>query len=159
MIKKTVSVFLVLLLCFSFTSCRGGETVYSHCELTIPLSNDFSEIENENFDVTYTDGETVVAIVRISFKAGLSSGISNLMSAHEFGEYWLERCGRDASIVKGSAVYCEYYETQGAHEQYYLEAFYRSKYAYFVVLFATAAENREKNLGKYLEYAEGVKFT
>lgn len=158
MIKKIISAFLALLLCFSFASC-SDEPVYSHCELTIPLPNSFSKIENQDFDVTYTDGETAVAILRISFEAGLNSGISNLMSASEFGEYWLERCEREASIVKGSTVYCEYYETQGSHEQYYLEAFYRSKYAYFVVLFATAAENREKNVGKYREYADGVIFT
>ena len=155
MIKKTISATLILLLCFSFVSCLDTDTVYSHCELTIPLADNFREIENENFDVTYTDGESAVAILRISFEAGLKSGISNLMSSYEFGEFWLERCERDASVVKEGTVYCEYYDG----EQYYLETFYRSKDAYFVVLFATAAKNREKNFGKYLEYAEGVKFS
>jgi hypothetical protein len=155
LIKKTVSAFLVVLLCFSFVCCSNEPTVYSHCELTIPLAESFSEIENENFDVTYTDRESVVAILRISFEAGLNSGISNLMSAYEFGEFWLERCEREASVVKGSTVYCEYYDG----EQYYLEAFYRSKRAYFVVLFATAEENADKNRGKYLEYADGVIFS
>ncbi len=159
MIKKTVSAFLVVLLCFSLACCSNEPTVYSHCELTIPLAESFSEVENKDFDVTYTDGESVVAILRISFEAGLNSGISNLMSAYEFGEYWLLRCGRDAAIVRGEAIYCEYYDSEGGYEQYYLEAFYRSKHAYFVVLFTTAAENGEKNLGKFLEYAEGVKFT
>lgn len=159
MIKKIVSALLVVLLCLSFVSCSDGPTVYSHCELTIPLADSFREIENENFDVTFTDGETVVAILRISFEAAIKNGISNVMNAYEFGEYWLMRCERDASIVRGSVVYCEYYDSQDGHEQYYLEAFYRSKFAYFVVLFATSANNGEKNLGKYLEYAEDVIFS
>lgn len=159
MIKRNVAFLLALLLCFTFVSCSDEPTVFSHCELTIPLSESFSEVEDENFDVTYTDGESVVAILRISFEAAVNSGISNLMSAYEFGEYWVMRCEREATVKRGSTVYCEYYDSQGGREQYYLEAFYRSKYAYFVVLFATAAENEGKNFGKYLEYADGVIFT
>ena len=159
MIKKTVAILLAVSLSLSLFSCSDELPIFSHCELTIDLSDSFYEIENENFDVTYTDGESVVAILRISFKAALNSGISNILSTREFGEYWLERCERNANIVDGNIVWCEYYEVQWAGEQYYLEAFYRSQLAYFVVLFATAAENRDKNVEKYLEYAESVNFT
>lgn len=159
MIKRNLALLLALLLCFAFISCSDEPTVFSHCELTIPLPESFSEVENENFDVTYTDGESVVAVLRISLEAALKSGISNLMTAYEFGEYWLMRCEREANVIKGSTVYCEYFDAQGGIEQYYLEAFYRSKDAYFVVLFTTVAENKEKNFGKYLEYADGVIFT
>ena len=158
MIKKAVAIILAVILSLSLSSCTDESPVFSHCELTIDLSDSFYEIENENFDVTYTDGESVVAILRISFEAAVNSGFSNLLNTREFGEYWLERCKRNADIVDGNTVWCEYYEVQGAYEQYYLEAFYRSKYAYFVVLFATAAENRDENIEKYLEYADSVNF-
>ena len=55
MIKKTVAILLAVILSLSLFSCSDELPIFSHCELTIDLSDSFYEIENENFDVTYTD--------------------------------------------------------------------------------------------------------
>ena len=156
MIKKSVCIFLSFLLCLSLASCSDGPRIYSHCELSIQLPESFYEYEDKNFDVSYTDGTDAVAILRISFDAAVNEGISNLMTAYEFGEYWISRCQREANLIGGDTVFCDYFEGDGASGQYYLEAFYRSKHAYFVVLFATAAKNSDKSYGKFLEYAGSV---
>ena len=159
MIKKTLALVLVILTCLSIASCSDEPIVFSHCELTIPLSEDFYEISDENFDVSYTDGNSVVAILRISHDAALNEGISNLFTAYEFGEYWIHRLERDTNLISGDgAVWCDYYEGEGTGAQYYLESFYRSKHAYFVVLFATAAGRADTYRDSFLEYAKGVKF-
>lgn len=159
MIKKTLALILVILTCLSIISCSEDPVVFSHCELTIPLAEDFYEISDENFDVSYTNGASVVAILRISHDAAVNEGISNLLTAYEFGEYWIERCERDTNLISGGgAVWCDYYDGEGTAARYYLEAFYRSKHAYFVVLFATSAGLADASRTGFLEYAKGVNF-
>ena len=153
MLKKVLSLLLAVLLSFTFISCSDEPPVYSHCELTVPLPENFYEVSDENFDVSYTDGECVVAILRISHDAAVNEGISNLMSTYEFGQFWLLRCERSANLINDGIVYCDYYD--GGN--YYLEAFYRSKHAYFVVLFATSANKSEMCRSVFIEYANGVK--
>ena len=159
MIKKTVSIILVFLISLSIISCSDDPIVFSYCEMTIPLTEDFYEIRDDNFDISYTDGSSVVAILRISHDAAVNEGISNLYTAYEFGEYWIMRCERNTNLISGGgAVWCDYYVGEGASSQYYLESFYRSKHAYFVVLFATSAERADSSREAFLEYARGVKF-
>ena len=72
--------------------------------------------------------------------------------------FWVEKCQRVAYVNDSPLAFCEYYDDAGGQELYYFEAFYRSTYAYFVVLFASngsaAAEARED----FLRLAEGVYF-
>ena len=155
--KRIISVILILVLLFSLFGC--GEGGYSHAELRIDLPEDFEEIENENFDKTYTDGTSVVAILRLSFVACYNEGIPETMTPSEFGEFWLEKCGRVAYIQsEGELSYATYYDGAGKDEHFYLEAFYRSHYAYFVVLFATNAERAETAEEEFLVYADSVYF-
>lgn len=157
MFKKLLALFLaVLLLAFS-VSC-GKDGIYSHCELIIGLDGDFEEVENADFDVTYSNGKYMVAVVRISYVAGMLDGIPETMTTLEFGELWLQRCMRVATVMSGEITYTEYYSGTGAEEHYYLEAFYRSKYAYFVVLFATLSKNEAAGREDFIRYAKSVRF-
>lgn len=157
MFKRLLTLFVTVSLCLSLFSC--SEEVFSYCELRLPLPNDFEEIENENFDVTYSNGNYAVAVCRISFIDAIVEGISETMSAYEFGELWLERCKRRAKLVSDEFVYCEYKERVGGSSYYYLEAFYRSPYAYFVVLFMTVEELKTEGRNDFLKYAENLYFT
>lgn len=148
---------LASLLTLSLVGC--GEDEYSHAELHIGLPEDFETVENASFDKTYSDGRSAVAILRLSFVACYKEGIPETMTAAEFGELWLERCNRVAYIQKeGEVSYAVYYDGVGEDEQFYLEAFYRSHYAYFVVLFATNAERAEEAEEEFLIYADSVYF-
>ena len=159
MIKKTLALILVILTCLSIISCSEDPVVFSHCELTIPLAEDFYEISDENFDVSYTNGASVVAILRISHDAAVNEGISNLLTAYEFGEYWIERCERDTNLISGGgAVWCDYYDGEGTAARYYLEAFYRSKHAYFAVIFATPEIFYGELKNEFLSYTDTVVF-
>lgn len=157
MFKKLLALFLAVLISLFSSSC-GKDEIYSHCELIIGLSSDFDEVENKDFDVTYSNGKYMVAIVRISYVAGMLDGIPETLTPLEFGELWLTRCMRVATVMSGNITYTEYYSGIGDEEHYYFEVFYRSKYAYFVVLFATLSKNETEGREDFIRYAESVRF-
>ena len=157
LIKKLLALLLAALLLVFSVSC-GKDTVYSHAELIIGLDSDFKEVENRDFDVTYSNGKYMVAVLRISYVAGMLDGIPETMTTLEFGELWLTRCMRVATVMSGEITYAEYYSGIGAEEHYYFEAFYRSKYAYFAVIFATPEIFSESLREEFLAYTETVIF-
>lgn len=159
MIKRVFCALLTLSLVLSFFSCAEEKT-YGHCELKIPLSEDFYEIQTDNFDISYTNGEIICAILRISFDAAVIENIPPTLSAYNFGIYYSMRCSRFVDMQKYEDVdYCTYYDTAGEDEYFYSEAFYRSQNAYFVVLFATPVENEDAWRNKILLYFADVYFT
>ena len=135
--------------------------MFSYCELKIGLSEDFYTVKDENFDAVYSNGKYTVAILRISFVAAVTENIPETMTPYEFGEFWIEKCNRDANIINDGSVYCEYYGygEDGKEEYFYLESFYRSRYAYFVVLFATDSDLEDVGRVDFLRYAGSVNFT
>ena len=157
MIKRIFAVILTLCMAFSIFSCKGTE--YSHCELVLPLSADYQPAVDELYDKLYTDGQSSVAILRISFDAAVLEGISDAHTAEEFGRYWLLQCGRVATVKSEPNVdYCEYYDSSTGLEYYYLVAFYRTPNAYFIVLFMSDKASEDTSRVKFLEYARGTYF-
>lgn len=157
MVKRIFLALISLIVILSSVSC--GEPKYKHCELVIPLDSDFKETENENFDATFTNGETIVAIVRISFVAAYSEGIPETLTPSEFGKFWLKKCARDAELINEDGIsYSTYTEEQNGREYFYLESFLRSHSAYFVVLFATESSNKEEGRAEFLSYTKGIYF-
>ena len=160
MFKRIFALLCSIALCFSFISCsRNNGAKYSHCEFVIPLTEDFYKVENKDFDVSDSTGDYAVAILRISFVAGINEGIPETLTPYEFGRFWVEKCDRVAYVNDGELAYCEYYDASGVRELYYLEAFFRSRYAYFVVLFAADSEKDDSARSAFLDYASGVYFT
>ena len=158
MLKRLLLTVAATLVILSMLSCSSTPK-YSHCELVIPLSNDFKEVSNEDYDATYSNGKFLVAVLRISFVAASNSGIPQTMTPYEFGNFWLDKCNRTADVISDGVAYCEYHDSSYGVEYFYLEAFYRSQYAYFVVLFAADARFEEDARTKFLGYAEDLYFT
>lgn len=160
-VKVFIAFLLCFLLAFSFFSCSGNQTnPYSHCEYNLSLPNNFYKIENPQFDVSFTNGKEYVAILRISYAAAIKSGIPETYTADEFGLYWLKECDRSCDMLKFEDVdYCDYVETVNDEEFFYLAAFYRSKHAYFVVLFSSSNKDAETSKDVFLRYAADAYFT
>jgi hypothetical protein len=127
--------------------------------MSISLSDDFTKVSNEDFDITYSNGKYAVAVLRISFVAAVKEGIPETMTTVEFAEFWLDKCNRSANVITTPLAYAEYYDSESGGENFYLEAFYRSKYAYFVVLFMAKAADENEGRVDFLNYAESVCFT
>lgn len=159
MIKRFIFLLVSVAMTLSFASCSDGDTVFSYCEMRIGLPEEFREIDGENFDVTYYNGEYLTAILRLSFVAAMREGISETLTPYEFSEFWLEKCNRSANIISDGITYCEYYDDSSGQEHFYLEAFYRSPYAYFVILFSVNSKAEERGRVDFLNYANSVYFT
>ena len=115
----------------------------------------FSAITAFAADDAATEVDTFAELV-----AAVNEGIAETMTPYEFGIFWIDKCGRDANIINDGAVYCEYYseDVHGEAEVFYLEAFYRSAYAYFVILFAAPTAEEEAGRVDFLNYAKSVYF-
>lgn len=158
--KRFLSLLLVIVLSFALFSCGDDEPILSHAELRMPLREGYSETASDTYDALFSNGRYMIALTRISFVAGmLGEGIPETLTNVEFAELYLEKCGRDAEIMTDGVTYVEYYDMGASDEFYYLEAFYRSQYAYFVILFVSDATVSGIARAEFLELARSVYFT
>lgn len=160
LIKRSLALLLVALISLSLLSCDEDEPMLSHAELRMPLTEGYSETESDVYDALYSNGRYMIALTRISFVAGmLGEGIPETLTDVEFAELYLEKCSRDAEILTDGVTYVEYSDVSGSDEFYYLEAFYRSRYAYFVILFVSDAALAGVARTDFLDFAKSVYFT
>ena len=158
MIKKIIALALLLLSLPSLFSC-DGDIIYGHAELQISLSEDFREFEADSFDVAYTDGKSLVGIVRISFEASFNEGIPDFLTPEQFARLYKTLAKREAEItLHGLTPYYEYTELQDGVKNSYLASFYRSKHAYFAVIFATPEIFYGELKNEFLSYTDTVVF-
>ena len=155
MLKRCITFVLCAAFLFLSVSCKRDK-IYSHAELVIPLSEDFYATADPSFDASYSNGELSLAILRISFAAGVMSGIPETLEPKAFARYWLLQNEREAEIIKrGDYAICDYMDG----DMFYLAAFFRSKNAYFVLLFATLGSLEAEWRDRMLEFTDGVYFT
>ena len=158
-VKSAVSLLIVFSVLLTLIGCGNGKIRCSYAELAFDLPKSFepyTEAE-DSFDAAFYDGETVMGMLRISFVAGYDNGIPDTLSPEKFAKYYMNKIERTGDIdVRGDVPYFIYYNTEGGVTYFYLAAFYRTRYAYFVVSFITEAKNEYKNTEKYLEYASGA---
>ena len=157
MLKRMLSAFLVVLTLFL---CSCEKETFSHCEMTIPLDESFERIDLEGFDAAFSDGLLSVALTRISFDAAVNNGIPDTLSSNQFARFWLIECGRDVEPTLYGGVDCaEYTDVMGGISYTTVGAFYRSKYAYFIVVFTTESSTFDVYRESVYRYLSGVYFT
>lgn len=158
MVKKISALILALALSLSLFAC-GARDYFGHAELRIALSEDFKEFEAESFDAAYTDGSAVVGIIRISFEAGFNNGIPDFLTPRQFASVYMKGSGRECEIKTFHGVpYYEYEETLGGARQGYLASFFRSRYAYFAVIFAADESIYSSLVPEFLDYTDTLVF-
>jgi len=155
--RRLLLFFIALAVLLSLVAC-DSDSIPGHAEMRIPIEG-YREAEAEGFDAAYTDGERVVAIIRISFEAGFKQGIPETLSAKKFAELYMKETERDEPIsISGNIPYYEYRDSANGGELYYLASFYRSKHAYFLVLFATDTEDEATARDAFLAIADSIYF-
>ena len=150
--KRIVFTLLIFSLTLSLFSCKKTDK-FSHAELSLPLDESFEEIEDANFDKTYTDGNTVVGIIRISFAACVKEGIPTTMNQTELASFWQKRTEREAEICKDNTT--PYY-TYGIGDYFYANGFYTTPNAYFSVLFSCPYEEGETRISEFVKIMDGA---
>lgn len=158
MIKRISLSLLSAILILALVSCAALE--YGHAELRISLPDSVRALDAEGFDSAYSDSDFVVGINRISFAAGFNQGIPDYLTAEEFATFYMKQSERDAVVNRrGDFAFYEYVDLSGGVSTFYLASFHRSKYAYFLVLFACDEAKRDALTLDFLSYADSVIFT
>ena len=156
-----IALSLALALTFFAVGCAGererSDYYPHHAELALTIPVEYAEFDSDSFDAAFTDGSAIVGITRMSFAVAVAGNIPETYTASEFARWWSLKNGRNVEIkLTGDTPYYEYTDDNG---YYFLLSFYRSRYAYFTVLFTCASEKKEEYRPLFVNYAKDAYFT
>ena len=178
-IRRIFIFFAVAAALFS-VSC-GDTLAHKHCEIVLNLPKEYESanpkepfvIEDSrgiptlllmssgaSIDMALCDSQSVVALTRISNEAAYEEGISPVLTQLDFARFYMELSNIDSEVKLHSDIpYYTYTVTSNTGEEFkFLATFYRSPYAYFVVLYAAVADVFDGRLRSFLDYASDVGF-
>ena len=132
---------------------------FNHCELYLNLPGDFEVTEgSESFDLVLSNGTASVAVARISFIAGYNQGIPDTLTAKAFADFFMIQSGIESTVhVRETIPYYSYKQSTGNVEYYCLASFYRTMYAYFIVLYSVKADLEEEWRESFMSYMMDVR--
>ena len=138
MLKRIFSVILATALILCLFGC-GGDNIFTCLDLNLTLPDGYYEADaGEGANMLLTNGESTVTVKRLSVIDAEEDGISGSYSAKQFAEFFLKNSGINGTVAsKGDVPYYSYYEDSGVGGLFCISAFYRTPYAYFIVIFAT----------------------
>lgn len=161
MSRRIISLLLAALMLFSLFGCDkdNGERVW--CDIAITLPEEYEEYEaSDTFDLAFRNERRVVGITRISFDAGINSGIAPTHTAYRFAEEYRDASGYDSAeiIERGDVPYFSYtLENALGNEYFYMPTFYRTHYAYVIIMFICPLDEAEEQKEIFLGYTESVR--
>ncbi len=141
---KPIVFIVVLSLLLTLVSC--GDAVVNHCELHIKLTSDYTEYDSDgSYDLAYSSGRLIVGILRFSHAACLEEGVPITLSPLRFAEFYRNKAvgieGLSEISEHGDIPYFTYtLEGESGTVYTYMPTFYKSYYAYFLVMFITPSE-------------------
>ncbi|MBR2466969.1 MAG: hypothetical protein IKB38_08610 [Clostridia bacterium] len=159
--KSIFSLALAALILFSFVACGDGEDAdmsyrHTYCEIALDLPTSYVEVESDSYDALFTSGEAYVGISRLSFAGIENDDLDGSMFPDTVARKYAQSNGLDVEISDKDEYSYFVYNDSG---YYNLIAFYRSKYAHFIVRFVCIEEKTDKFSSDFLRYAAGAKFT
>lgn len=159
LIKRAISLILVLAALAALLVSCSDERDFTHCELTLTLPKDFEERKSDNFDLLVTNGEATVGILRITFNAAFNQGIPETFTAKQFASFFMYNSKKEAELYTFDGVpYYSYIESSGSKSLFCLATFYRTQYAYIYVLYSTEKSKESEWRENFLSYAVSASF-
>ena len=156
MLKKILCAVLLIATVITVTACEKPKS-FTYADITLTFDKDFREEKSDDYDMLLTNGEVTAALTRLSFVDALNQNISAAMREEEFAKYLLLKSGKDMEVLRrGDYAYYTYREKTSSGELYCMATFYRTAYAYVVVLYATSVTLETKYSEKFFEYADSA---
>ena len=152
MAKRVISLLVLIVFSLSLFGC-GGDVTFTCLDINITLPNGYFEADAGNSaNMLLTNNESTVSIKRLSVVEAEAEGISGSYSAKQFAEFFLINNELEGKVAShGDVPYYSYYDTSSSVRLFCISAFYRTPYAYFIIIFATSpdreAEAREEFFG------------
>lgn len=159
--RRIFSLILFVLMLFSLFACSDEEEIdmsyrHTYCEMALNLPHSYTEAQSDSYDALFTNGEAYVGISRLSFAGIENDDLDGSMFPDVVARKYAESNALDVEISDKEEFSYFVYNDSG---YYNLIAFYRSKYAHFIVRFVCIEEKTEKFASDFLRYASEVKFT
>ena len=159
MTKRIISALVMLALSISLFAC-GDSVTFTCLDINLTLPNGYFETDaGEGANMLLTNNESTVSIKRLSIVDAEKQGISGSYSAKQFAEFFLinnELGGMLAS--NGDVPYYSYYDTTGTVELFCISAFYRTPYAYFIIIFATSSDREDAARDEFFDVMSSVTY-
>lgn len=157
-LKRFISLFILVALAVSLVGCSEVNE-FTCAELTLSLPDGYTERERpDGVNMLLSDGSNTVTLRRISFSDAYKEGIPSGYSASLFAEYFLEESDIDGKLESyKNTPYYTYYVTKDGLKLFCLASFFRTPYAYFIILFATRAELEEREKAVYFAAIDSIK--
>ncbi len=160
MLKKTLIFLLTLAVALAFSSCddekdKDSGYRYTYTEIAFDLPYDYTEAKSDSFDAFFTNGEAFIGVSRLSFAGVENDDLDGSMYPDKVAEKYAEKNSLDVTI-ENRETYSYFAYSDGGY--FSVIAFYRSKYAHFIVKFMCIEEQRGEFESEFLKYADGAKF-
>lgn len=135
--------------------------VFSSGGMSITLMDNFTEISEEGYEVCYDSKNVAVFVVKESFSE--YEGIDDI-TLEEYGNYAIELNELDSSVKLQQQDGLTFFEYTAHNDEYDVENcysvfVYKSDDAFWMVQFATSAENIEKYHESFFTWAKSIEFT
>ena len=159
MLKRFLSALTVLALALSIFGCASDVT-FTCLDINITMKNGYYEADaGDSANMLLTNNESTVTIKRLSIVDAERDGISGSYSAEQFAEFFLINNSLDGKIASRDGVpYYSYYDTTGGAELFCISAFYRTPYAYFIVIFATSSIREDAARDEFFDAMASVTY-
>lgn len=153
MLRRAVAAILAVITAVSLTACAEGRVSYTCAELTLTFPEGYAEqTAPDGANMLLSDGKSTVTFKRLSHVDAESSGISTSYTAMQFAEFFLVNSEIEGTLHTYADIpYYPYYETSEGVELFCLAAFYRTPYAYFIIIFATSSERESEAREEFFE--------
>ena len=141
----------------------GCKEKYEYLELGFKLSDDYYETKIEGkFDRAFTNDKILMGITRISLDACMEDGILTTHTPLKFASLYRERMElsdiSEEVKERGDVPYFTYTRDSEGQKYLYVPTFYKSMYAYFVVIFITPLVAYEEQVDECLAMAQTFYF-
>lgn len=137
---------------------RANPETFSYQDMQITLTDQFSTVSVDGFDVCYSSGEAVVFALEEPFSMAEGLGEYTL---EEYAELVIEGNGLPSSVsvqTQDGLTFFEYTATNSGDTYAYLAVVYKTDDAFWLVQFSTLADQVEEYRPTFLEWAKSAVF-
>ena len=159
MLKRIISLFVLVGMAVSLIGC-GGDVTFTCLDINITLSNGYFEADaGKSANMLLTNNESTVSIKRLSVVEAEEQGISGSYSAKQFAEFFLRNNELEGKVAShGDVPYYSYYDTSSSVRLFCISAFYRTPYAYFIIIFATSPDREAEAREEFFDAMSSVTY-
>ena len=159
MLKRLISLLCLIAFSFSLFSC-GGDVTFTCLDINLTLPNGYFETDaGESANMLLTNNESTVSIKRLSVVEAEKQGISGSYSAEQFANFFMINNELEGNLAShGDVPYYSYYDTSSSIRLFCIAAFYRTPYAYFIIIFATSPDREAEARDEFFDAMSSVTY-